>query len=54
MDTVAASISIEVEAGTVAGHAHPHNGYYAGDFSGRPVTPAAWHEPIVSFDPQRS
>ena len=27
---MAASISIEEEAGTIAGRAHPHNGYYAG------------------------
>lgn len=26
---------IEVESGTYTGSAHRHNGYYAGDFSGR-------------------
>ena len=24
---------IEEESGTCTGHLHPHNGYYAGDFS---------------------
>ena len=27
------SLNIEEERGTYRGHAHPHNGYYAGDFS---------------------
>ncbi len=30
---MAASIYIEVESGTYSGRVHPHNGYYAGDFS---------------------
>ncbi|MBA2953526.1 hypothetical protein GON03_04320 [Nocardioides sp. MAH-18] len=32
------SFVIEEETGTYTGRAHPHNGYYAGDFSGQPVT----------------
>jgi len=47
---MAASISIEEESGTSSGRVHPHNGYYAGDFSFRRITPAAWHEPIPAFD----
>ena len=27
---------IEEETGTYRGKQHPHNGYYAGDFSGQP------------------
>jgi hypothetical protein len=30
---VAATIFVEVETGTCSGQVHPHNGYYAGDFS---------------------
>jgi hypothetical protein len=30
---MAASITIEEEFGTCTGFLHPHNGYYAGDFS---------------------
>ena len=47
---MAASIWIEDESGTAAGHAHPHNGYYAGDFASQPVVPAAWDAPIAAFD----
>jgi hypothetical protein len=30
---MAATIFVEVETGTCSGQVHPHNGYYAGDFS---------------------
>jgi hypothetical protein len=30
---MAATILVEVETGTCSGRVHPHNGYYAGDFS---------------------
>jgi len=30
---MAATIPVEVETGTYSGRLHPHNGYYAGDFS---------------------
>jgi hypothetical protein len=30
---MAATIFVEVETGTSTGWVHPHNGYYAGDFS---------------------
>jgi len=33
---MAASLAIEEESGTSAGWTHPHNGYYAGDFSRQP------------------
>ena len=34
---MAATFTIEEEKGTYVGSpCHPHNGYYAGDFSGRP------------------
>ncbi|MET0524502.1 MAG: hypothetical protein ABWZ91_06865 [Nocardioides sp.] len=31
---MAATRIIEQESGTYTGRVHPHNGYYAGDFSG--------------------
>jgi hypothetical protein len=39
---MAATIFTEVETGTCSGRVHPHNGYYAGDFSTQrnPVTEA--------------
>ncbi|MEI8407070.1 MULTISPECIES: hypothetical protein [unclassified Kribbella] len=33
---MAASLIIEEESGTWTGSIHPHNGYYAGDFSDPP------------------
>ena len=40
---MAATRFIEEERGTYVGHVHPHNGYYAGDFSRRglrtPIVP---------------
>jgi hypothetical protein len=30
---------VEEESGTYTGTWHPHNGYYAGDFSDQPVRP---------------
>lgn len=30
---MARALVIEEESGTYRGHVHPHNGYYAGDFS---------------------
>jgi hypothetical protein len=33
VSTMAATIFTEVETGTCSGRVHPHNGYYAGDFS---------------------
>jgi hypothetical protein len=33
VSTMAATIFVEVESGTCSGRVHPHNGYYAGDFS---------------------
>ena len=47
---VAASMVIEEESGTFSGRVHPHNGYYAGDFSShRPLQPAAWETQIPAF-----
>lgn len=51
VNTMAASIYVELESGTSAGRVHPHNGYYAGDFSTPRHEPApAWKAPIPSFD----
>lgn len=47
---MAASIAIEQESGTSAARVHPHNGYYAGDFTGRlEILPAAWHTTIPAI-----
>ena len=35
------SLVIEEERGTCSGFVHPHNGYYAGDFSTRPAQAAS-------------
>lgn len=56
---MAATIPVETDSGTYTGRVHPHNGYYAGDFSGRPVPTGlrrdimtlrrpAWVEPTAS------
>ena len=46
---MAASRLIEEEAGVfTARSVHPHNGYYAGDFSThQPLPAAAWERPIT-------
>jgi hypothetical protein len=36
VDDMAAALIIEAESGTWTGSIHPHNGYYAGDFSDIP------------------
>ena len=38
---MAATIFIEQESGTSRGWVHPHNGYYAGDFSSSGATGGA-------------
>ena len=51
VNTMAASIYVELESGTSAGRVHPHNGYYAGDFSTPHHEPApVWKAPVPSFD----
>lgn len=44
---MASSLIIELESGTILGPVHPHNGYFSGFFSGRPLeddeTPARGH-----------
>lgn len=44
---MAASIFIEQESGTSRGWIHPHNGYYAGDFTASPNT----RRPHTTFKP---
>ena len=46
---MAASLVIEEESGTFSGSAHPHNGYYAGDFSTHELGPAAWDTPVPGW-----
>lgn len=45
------SYVIEEERGTYTGTRHPHNGYYAGDFSGRPVRTPEQLAPIARMRP---
>jgi len=48
---MAASMIIEEETGTyVSTRQHPHNGYYAGDFSQNARQPDAWRA-LMSIDP---
>ena len=48
---MAASIIIESEQGTYVGSRHPHNGYYAGDFSSsRYATPTPGDRPTWRRD----
>jgi hypothetical protein len=50
---MAIEIISEEESGTYTGHLHPHNGYYAGDFSMGSVVsiasrmPTAGHSEVV-------
>jgi hypothetical protein len=54
VSTMAASITIEEESGTFTGRVHPHNGYYAGDFTSLPhVAPSTWSASITAFDRER-
>jgi hypothetical protein len=48
---MATAMLIEEESGTYTGRYHPHNGYYAGDFSRRPAPAATIHSiaPIVAI-----
>jgi hypothetical protein len=48
---MAASMFLELESGTATGRVHPHNGYYAGDFSTpRHESAPVWRAPVPSFD----
>lgn len=38
---MAAALTIELETGVCSGRLHPHNGYYAGDFSSGSSAPRA-------------
>ena len=51
---MAASIAIEQESGMTIGLVHPHNGYYAGEFTSmQNVMPAAWHAPVPAVQATR-
>ncbi len=41
---MAASLQIEEESGVFTGRPHPHNGYYAGDFSVVPFEQPDLHQ----------
>lgn len=48
---MATSTFIEEETGTfVRTQQHPHNGYYAGDFSGRASQPDGFQRALMSID----
>jgi hypothetical protein len=44
----------EEESGSSTGRRHPHNGYYAGDFSGRTPATQAPTSPVVRMRARRS
>ena len=46
---MAASITIEEERGTYVGSPHPHNGYYAGDFSWYPAPVGSVPPPLEEW-----
>lgn len=48
---MAASITIEEERGTYVGSPHPHNGYYAGDFSRFPAPVGSVPPPLQEWLP---
>jgi hypothetical protein len=51
---MAATRTIEEERGTYISHVHPHNGYWAGDFSRREVrTPTVLHPHSAAATPAR-
>ena len=45
---MATSLVIEEERGTCTGYVHPHNGYYAGDFSSR-TAPVEMSATVLAF-----
>ena len=45
---MATSLVIEEERGTCSGHYHPHNGYYAGDFSTSGTSVVTASEPTAA------
>jgi hypothetical protein len=48
---MAASLFVEEESGTYTStRKHPHNGYYAGDFSQRPWSEARFAWPMSNHD----
>ena len=52
---MATSIIIEEEHGTyVPTRQHPHNGYYAGDFSTRCARPDGFERALLSVEPGMS
>lgn len=46
---MASEIFISEESGTYTGHLHPHNGYYAGDFSLGSLVSIASRMPTVGL-----
>ena len=50
---MAASLTVELEHGTSEGRGHPHNGYYAGNFSAVPYLDlSARNTRFGPFDPE--
>ena len=46
---MAATLIVEYESGTCTGFVHPHNGYWAGDFSAvSPTVPGPGSAPATS------
>lgn len=47
---MAASLILEQESGTWTGRIHPHNGYYAGDFSDAPQPTQSQLDALITLD----
>jgi hypothetical protein len=50
VDDMAAALIIEAESGTWTGSIHPHNGYYAGDFSDAPPPTQSQLDALITID----
>jgi hypothetical protein len=48
---MATSLVVEEERGTCTGYVHPHNGYYAGDFSFRTARTVEVSATVLPFPP---
>jgi hypothetical protein len=51
---MAASLAVEEELGTFVRSTHPHNGYYAGDFSRPRPSEGADLEPVLRHLPHQT
>jgi hypothetical protein len=48
VDDMAAALILEEDSGTWTGGIHPHNGYYAGDFSDSPPSTQSQFDALIT------